>query len=56
MSISAGQKGFGLGKAAVGAFLLGPVGLLGGMIGKKAVELSCQACGFTWKLDPRDFS
>ena len=32
--VAAGKKGFGLGKAALGAVALGPVGLLGGMIGK----------------------
>jgi bilin biosynthesis protein len=31
----AGDKGFGLGKAAIGSFLIGPVGLLGGLIGSK---------------------
>jgi tellurium resistance protein TerD len=45
MSISSGQKGFGLGKAAVGAILLGPVGLLGGMLDRKKIELVCQSCG-----------
>ena len=29
--ITAGNKGFGLGKAAEGGLLLGPVGLLGGL-------------------------
>jgi len=56
MNISSGQKGFGLGKAAVGALLLGPVGLLGGMLGRKKIELVCQACGYRWKPDPQDFS
>ena len=31
------NKGFSLGKAAVGGILLGPVGLLGGALGKKKV-------------------
>jgi hypothetical protein len=48
-NISPSQKGFGLGKAAVGGLLLGPVGLLGGMIGRKKVELVCQECGKKWK-------
>ena len=55
MNISTGKKGFGLGKAAGGLILLGPVGLLGGMIGRKKIELVCQACGKKWKPDPKDF-
>jgi len=47
-NIVTNQKGFGLGKAAVGAVLLGPFGLLGGMIGRKKTELLCQSCGFKW--------
>jgi tellurium resistance protein TerD len=56
MNFSTGQKGFGLGKAAVGGLLLGPVGLLGGMLGRKKMELVCQACGKKWKPDPKDFA
>jgi DNA-directed RNA polymerase subunit RPC12/RpoP len=56
MNFSTGQKGFGLGKAAAGAILLGPVGLLGGMFGRKKIELVCQACGHKWKPDPREFA
>ena len=56
MNISSGQKGFGLGKAAIGGILLGPVGLLGGMFGRKTIELVCQSCGHKWKPDPKDFS
>lgn len=56
MNIATGQKGFGLGKAAVGGLLLGPVGLLGGMLGRKKIEMVCQACGHKWKPDPKDFT
>lgn len=48
LNLSMGQKGFGLGKAAAGAVLLGPIGLLGGMIGRKKAELQCQSCGHHW--------
>ena len=40
------KKGFSLGKAAVGGILLGPVGLLGGALGKKKVYYCCGKCGF----------
>ena len=47
--LSADKKGFGLGKAAGGALLLGPVGLLGGLIGSKKVMITCMKCGKQWK-------
>ena len=40
------KKGFSVGKAAFGGFLLGPVGLLGGALGKKKVWYACGKCGF----------
>jgi|ERR1043166_138666 tellurium resistance protein TerD len=43
--IAANKKGFGLGKAAVGGILLGPVGLLGGMIGGNKIAITCLKCG-----------
>jgi len=52
MNIGTGQQGFGLGKAAAGLVLLGPVGLFGGMIGRKKIELVCQNCGKKWKPEP----
>jgi len=48
-SITAGNKGFGLGKAAVGGVLLGPVGLLGGAIGSKKIKVTCLNCGYQFK-------
>lgn len=44
-SLSANKKGFGLGKAAAGAVLLGPVGLLGGLIGSGTIKVTCLSCG-----------
>lgn len=32
--VDSGNKGFSVGKAAAGALLLGPVGLIGGALGK----------------------
>ena len=46
--ITANTKGFGLGKAAVGAVLLGPIGLLGGVLGSKKVIITCLNCGHRW--------
>ena len=40
------KKGFSLGKAAVGGVLLGPIGLLGGMLGGKKLKQTCLDCGF----------
>ena len=47
--ITAGNKGFGFGKAAIGAVALGPVGLLGGLIGSKKVIVTCLNCGHKWQ-------
>ncbi len=48
--ISVNNKGFGLGKAAAGGILLGPVGLLGGLIGSKKIKITCLKCGHSWKV------
>ena len=44
--VDEGKKGFSVGKAAVGGLLLGPVGLIGGALGKKKVYYYCGKCGF----------
>ncbi len=41
------KKGFSVGKAAAGAILLGPIGLVGGALGKKKVCYCCGKCGFS---------
>ncbi len=48
-NIEVGKKGFGLGKAALGAIVLGPGGLLAGLHGRKNAELHCLSCGKKWK-------
>lgn len=48
-NISANKKGFGVGKAAAGAVLLGPVGLLGGFMGSDKVIITCLNCGHSWE-------
>lgn len=47
--LTANRKGFGLGKAAAGGLLLGPIGLLGGFLGSSKVKITCLKCGYTWK-------
>ncbi len=49
--IDEGNKGFSVGKAAAGALLLGPVGLVGGALGKKKATYCCGACGFKHEYD-----
>ena len=46
--VTAGKKGFGIGKAAIGGILLGPVGLLAGFIGSKNMEFACLTCKERW--------
>lgn len=48
-SISADKKGFGVGKAVVGAALVGPLtGLVAGSSGSKKVRITCLNCGHHW--------
>ena len=49
-SLSANKKGFGIGKAVVGAALTGGIGLIVGNIGAKKVWVTCLNCGHRWKL------
>ncbi|AKN34199.1 hypothetical protein Ccar_16105 [Clostridium carboxidivorans P7] len=47
--ITANNKGFSLGKAAIGGGLFGGVGLLGGFIGSRKVLITCLKCGNQWE-------
>lgn len=46
IKVDTNQKGFSVGKAAAGAILLGPIGLVGGALGKKKECYACGNCGF----------
>lgn len=46
--IAQDKQGFGFGKAAAGAVLLGPVGLAAGAINRNKTVLLCQDCGRKW--------
>ncbi len=50
-NVETSKKGFSVGKAAVGGILLGPVGLIGGALGKKKVSYYCGKCGFNHEYD-----
>ncbi len=45
------KKGFSVGKAAAGAILFGPIGLVGGALGKKKVCYCCGNCGFQYEYN-----
>lgn len=47
-SITANKKGFGIGKAVIGASLTGGLGLMAGNIGAQKVRLTCMKCGYQW--------
>lgn len=53
--VTSGKKGFGIGKAAIGGLVLGPVGILGGFLGSKKIEFRCNSCQYKWSLDQTDF-
>lgn len=44
--VDSSNKGFSVGKAAASAVLLGPIGLVGGALGKKKYSYYCGKCGF----------
>ena len=51
IKVDQNKKGFSVGKAAIGGILLGPLGLLGGALGKKKAYYACGKCGFQHEYD-----
>ena len=45
-AVSERTGGFSCGKAALGAVLIGPLGLVAGAAGKKKVTYQCSKCGY----------
>lgn len=52
-SLSANKKGFGIGKAVIGGFLAGPIGLVAGNAGAKKVRVTCLKCGHQFMVGHR---
>lgn len=48
-SLTGNKKGFGIGKAVLGAGVLGPFGLVAGNINAKKVIVTCMNCGHKFK-------
>lgn len=48
-SLSGNKKGFGIGKAVVGAALTGGIGLVAGNVGARKVRVTYLNCGKSWK-------
>lgn len=49
-SLQSQKKGFGIGKAVVGAAVAGPIGLIAGNINAKKVWVTCLKCGRRFKI------
>lgn len=47
--LTANKKGFGVGKAAAGAVIAGPLGLLAGGLGSRNVLITCLKCGYQFR-------
>lgn len=48
--ITAQKKGFGVGKALIGAVAVGPLGVAAGGINKNKIKLTCLNCGNQFKV------
>lgn len=48
-SLSANKKGFGIGKAVIGANVVGPIGLAAGNLNSQKIIITCLNCGHKFK-------
>lgn len=48
-SLTTNQKGYGIGKGVVGAWLVGPIGLVAGNAGRHKITVTCLNCGYKFK-------
>lgn len=48
-SLSGNKKGYGIGKAVIGAKIFGPLGLIAGNIGSRKIIITCMNCGHKFK-------
>jgi hypothetical protein len=48
--ITPNKKGYGFVKGLTGTLLVGPVGLMGGFIGSRKIQMACLNCGHRWNL------
>lgn len=52
--IVANKKGYGFIKGAAGLFTVGPLGLMGGFVGSRKLQLACLSCGNRWNLKKKN--
>lgn len=51
--LTAGKRGFKLGRAIVGSVLTLGVGAVAGLAGRNKMEITCLNCGHKWKAGKR---
>ncbi len=49
-SISAGRRGFSVGRALLGGMITPGVGVVAGAAGSNKVTVTCLSCGYKWKM------
>lgn len=49
--VGTSKQGFSVGKAVAGGLLFGPLGVVGGALGKTKVDFYCPKCGFRNSYD-----